>query len=400
MNTDLDESPLTESKAKSLVLIVDDNADNLQVLAGHLTEAGYEVLAANNGPRALSLVSNRKPDLILLDIQMPGMDGFAVCRALKNEPEMADIPVIFITAARTDTNDVVEGLQLGAVDYVTKPFKSLELLARVRTHIDLKLARDLILTYNRQLRSLSAHLQKLNTDKNRFLGIVSHDIRGAFSNVISVSRMLTDGTLTEAAEASGFLTDIGIEAEHMMTLAENLLNLEVIERQDARPASERVETRALLNFVFQFHQLATRAKRITIVLESDDVPVRGDLTSCRQVLTNLVSNAVKYSPIGSTVWVVVRRDEANASLVRLSVRDQGPGLSADDQEKLFTPYTRLTSKATANEHSVGLGLSIVKLMTEAMGGQVTCESRLGHGAIFSAVLPVWTEKAQQKRTGL
>ncbi|HSI10331.1 MAG TPA: hybrid sensor histidine kinase/response regulator [Rariglobus sp.] len=391
MNTHPDESLPPEPVAKRLVLIVDDNADNLQVLAGHLTEAGYEVLAANNGARALALVSNRKPDLILLDIQMPGMDGFAVCRKLKGDPEMADIPVIFITAARTDTNDVLEGFQLGAVDYVTKPFKSLELLARVRTHVDLKLARDLILDYNRRLRNLSAHLQKTNTAKNRFLGIVSHDIRGAFSNVISVSRMLTDGTPMPAAESSGFLSDIGIEAEHMMTLAENLLNLEVIERQDVQPASERVETRALLDFVFQSHQLATRAKQITILLESDGTPLRGDLTSCRQVLTNLVSNAVKYSPKGSTIWVTAKRDETDGSLVRLAVRDQGPGLSTDDQKKLFTPYTRLTSKATASEHSVGLGLSIVKLMTEAMGGRVICESTLGEGAVFAAVLPAWTE---------
>ena len=391
MNTHPDESLPPEPATKRLVLIVDDNADNLQVLAGHLTEAGYEVLAANNGPRALALVGNRKPDLILLDIQMPGMDGFAVCRKLKGDPDMADIPVIFITAARTDTNDVLEGFQLGAVDYVTKPFKSLELLARVRTHVDLKLARDLILDYNRRLRNLSAHLQKTNTAKNRFLGIVSHDIRGAFSNVISVSRMLTDGTPMDPAESAGLLSDIGIEAEHMMTLAENLLNLEVIERQDVQSASELVETKVLLDFVFQSHQLATRAKRITILLESDGTPVRGDVTSCRQVLTNLVSNAVKYSPKGSTIWITARRDEGDGSLVRLAVRDQGPGLSAEDQKKLFTPYTRLTSKATASEHSVGLGLSIVKLMTEAMGGRVICESKLGEGAVFTAVLPAWKE---------
>jgi len=385
MNTYPDEPALGDSKAKRLVLIVDDNADNLQVLAGHLTEAGYEVLAANNGPRALALVVNRKPDLILLDILMPGMDGFAVCRALKGDPETADIPVIFITAARTDTNDVVEGFQLGAVDYVTKPFKSLELLARVRTHIDLKLARDLILAYNRRLQKLSEHLQKLNADKNRFLGIVSHDIRGAFSNVVSVSRMLTDGDAVEAAERNGFLTDIGIESEHMIMLAQNLLNLDAIEREDVHPLSERVETSPLIEFVLQSHKLAARAKRIGFVVESDNVPVRGDLTSCRQVLMNLVSNAIKYSPPGTTIRITSRRDGA---VVRISVRDEGPGLSADDQEKLFLPYTRLTSKVTASEHSVGLGLSIVKLMIEAMGGRVTCESRLGHGAVFSVELPV------------
>ena len=388
MNADLLEPPQALSKAKRLVLIVDDNPENLQVLAGHLNEAGYAVLAANNGPRAVALVRNRKPDLILLDIQMPGMDGFAVCQEIKKDTDMADIPVIFITAARTGTNDVLEGFQVGAVDYVTKPFNSLELLARVRTHIELKLARDLILTYNNQLKRLSRHLQKLNTDKNRFLGIVSHDIRGAFSNVVAVSRMLTDGDPIATKEANGLLNDIGTESEHMITLAQNLLNLDAIERQDVHPASERVEARALLEFVLLSHQIAARAKSIAFGLESDDVPVRGDLTSCRQVLTNLVSNAVKYSPAGTTIRITSRQD---GLVVRIAVRDEGPGLSVEDQGKLFTPYTRLTSKATASEHSVGLGLSIVKLMVEAMGGTVACESELGHGATFTASLPMWTE---------
>ena len=388
MNADLLEPPQALSKAKRLVLIVDDNPENLQVLAGHLNEAGYAVLAANNGPRAVALVRNRKPDLILLDIQMPGMDGFAVCQEIKKDQDMADIPVIFITAARTGTNDVLEGFQVGAVDYVTKPFNSLELLARVRTHIELKLARDLILTFNNHLKRLSRHLQKLNTDKNRFLGIVSHDIRGAFSNVVAVSRMLTDGDPIDAKEANGLLNDIGTESEHMITLAQNLLNLDAIERQDVHPAIERVETRALLEFVLLSHQIAARAKRIAFVLESDDVPVRGDLTSCRQVLTNLVSNAVKYSPAGTTIRMTSRRDDL---VVRISVRDEGPGLSVEDQGRLFMPYTRLTSKTTASEHSVGLGLSIVKLMAEAMGGTVTCESELGRGATFTASLPMWTE---------
>lgn len=393
MNLDLNDSPRAVTPAKRLVLIVDDNPENLQVLAGQLDVAGYEVLAANNGPRAIALVRNRKPDLILLDIQMPGMDGFAVCREIKKDPDLADIPVIFITAARTETNDVVEGFQLGAVDYVTKPFKSPELLARVRTHIELKVARDLILTYNRQLRRFSEHLQKINADKNRFLGIVSHDIRGAFSNVVSVSQMLTDEPRMSAPESDNLLADIGIEAEHMITLAENLLNLDVIERQATHTEAVRVETKPLLDFAAQCHQLAARAKQIEVIVECDGVPVFGDLTSCRQVLTNLVSNAIKYSLPGSTVWVTSRRDPKHPGKVRISVRDQGPGLSAEDQSKLFTPYKRLTSKTTAGEHSVGLGLSIVKLMTEAMGGWVSCESELGHGATFTATIPEWTPES-------
>lgn len=376
------------SGAKRLILIVDDVAENLQVLAGHLTEAGYEVMAANNGPRAVALARNRRPDLILLDIMMPVMDGFAVCRELKADRDTLDVPVIFITA-RTETNDVIEGFKLGAVDYITKPFKSPELLARVRTHLELKAARDTIVANNRELERLSARLQKHNADKNRFIGIVSHDIRGAFGNVISVSGMLTDGHPIEPEEAAALLTDIGIEAEHMTALAENLLNIDAIERQEIRPKQERVPTEDVLKFVLKSHRMASRAKRLTFVTACDRSDIKGDQTLCRQVLTNFVSNAVKYSSPGSTIWLTLQREPGD-TWVRISVRDEGPGLTADDQRQLFTAYTRLSSKATAAEHSVGLGLAIVKTMVVAMGGSVQCDSHPGQGATFSALLPLWS----------
>lgn len=369
---------------KRLILIVDDLPENLQVLAGHLTEQGYEILAATNGPRALALVRNRKPDLILLDIMMPGMDGFAVCRELKAEEDSSDIPVIFITA-RTDTGDILQGFELGAVDYITKPFRPPELLARVRTHLELKSSRDLFTTYNKQLERISRHLRRLNEDKNRFLSIVSHDIRGAFGNVISVSRLLTDEEPVEEEDASQLLTDIGIEAEHMIALAENLLNIDAIERREIRLQSEHVDTQPLLDFAIQAHQMASQAKTITFQLQCDNSAIRGDLTACRQILSNLVSNAVKYSPPESQVWIEAARD--GDGLVRLSVRDEGQGISAEDQKKLFRPFTRLTRKAESIEHSIGLGLSIVRLMAEGMGGSADCESRPGEGATFFVRLP-------------
>jgi len=387
MNSDISS---TSSKAgaslarKHLVLIVDDVPENLQVLAGHLTELGYEILAASNGPRALALARNRKPDLILLDIMMPGVDGFSVCQDLKSDAELSDIPVIFITA-RTETDDIVKGLQLGAVDYVTKPFKPAELLARVRAHLELKTTRDMLLTYNKQLQRIGDHLRRMNDDKNRFLSIVSHDIRGAFGNVVSVSRLLTDGTEVQGEEATDLLRDIGVEAEHMITLAQNLLNIDAVERNELKLKTESVICSLLLDFAFQTHQMAAQAKNLNVLVTPDDSIIAGDGTACRQILSNLISNAVKYSRTGGSVWIESKKQPDG--FVKLSVMDEGPGLSAEDQKKLFLPFTRLSSKVSATEHSVGLGLSIVKLMAETMGGRVLCESALGQGATFSVFLP-------------
>lgn len=374
--------------AKKLILIVDDLPENLQVLAGHLTAEGYEILAANSGARAIALVRNRKPDLVLLDVMMPGLDGFDVCREFKSDKDSAHIPVIFITA-RMETEDIVRGFEVGAVDYVTKPFKPAELLARVKTHLELKTARDLFATYTTQLDRISTHLRRLNEDKNRFLSIVSHDIRGAFGNVISVSRLLTEPSGVERNAASQLLTDIGIEAEHMISLAENLLNIDAIERREIQLLDERVETGPLLDFSIQAHQMAAQSRRLEVEVACDDSFIRGDVTACRQILSNLVSNAVKYSPRGSKIHLEAKRE--SEGFVRLSVRDQGPGLSEEDQKKLFRPFTRLNTKNSAQEHSVGLGLSIVKLMAEGMGGAAHCESRPGQGATFSVSLPRWRD---------
>lgn len=370
--------------SQKLILIVDDLPENLQVLAGNLKSEGYEILAANNGPRALALVRNRKPDLILLDIMMPDMDGFTVCQKLKADPQTADIPVIFITA-RNETKDLLQGFEMGAVDYVTKPFKTPELLARVRTHLELKHSRDLFATYNRQLEKISAHLQKLNEDKNRFLSIVSHDIRGAFGNVIWVSRLLSEDRAIDENDANELFSDIGIEAEHMISLAENLLNIDAIERREVKLKKGAVESAPVVEFAVQAHQLAAATKSLKLEVQCDNSQIFGDITACRQVLTNLVSNAVKFSPDEGTVWVEVRA--ADDAMVRISVRDEGPGLSAEDQTKLFQPFTRLSNNAGSHTHSVGLGLSIVKLMAEGMGGSVGCESTRGQGATFFALLP-------------
>jgi len=173
----------------------------------------------------------------------------------------------------------------------------------------------------------------------------------------------------------------------MIALAQNLLNIDAIERRELTLRGERVETGPLQDFAVNAHQLAAKVKNIAFHLEGEDLTIRGDLTACRQILTNLVSNAVKYSLPHSSVWIEIRA--VAGQRIALSVRDEGPGLSPEDQRMLFRPFTRLSANAAAHEHSVGLGLSIVKLMAEGMGGDARCESELGRGATFTVTLPAW-----------
>ncbi|MFQ3670713.1 MAG: hybrid sensor histidine kinase/response regulator [Verrucomicrobiia bacterium] len=355
-------------KGKATVLIVDDVPENLQVLAGHLVGGGHEVISATSGPRAFEILARRSVDLILLDIMMPGMDGFEVIRGLKANPKTEEIPVMFITA-RSDSEDVVAGLQLGAVDYITKPFRLLELLARVRTHLELKQMRD--------------GLKRANDEKNRFIGMVSHDMRGFCGNVIAVSQLVRSAP---GPEQVPWLEGLGIEAEHMLTLAENLLNADALEAGQIRLESEPVEVGEACGFARQALEISARAKQIEVKMEmpSGRVVVRADRIGLRQILTNYLSNAVKYSREGGTIRMLVRREEGK---VVIEVVDEGPGLSPEAQGNLFQPYRRGEVKARGQEHSAGLGLSLVRSLAEAMGGRVGCRSEVGKGSTFFVELP-------------
>ena len=379
--------------SKSLILIVDDVPENLQVLASYLSGAGYEVLPATSGSKALNFARARMPDLILLDVSMPEMDGFEVCRCLKNMPELSNIPVMFITA-RTDIEDVVRGFNVGGVDYITKPFNSTELLARVYTHLELKNARDALLKYNQELTRQGDELRKLDEEKNRLLSIVSHDMRASFANVISVcEELLQPENAVAREETEETLRLVAQEAEHMILLGQNLLNVDAIGHGAFRLNLERLDPMESVTFVAGKHQRSAALKRIavTVAAPSTAFPlpvVRADRTALVQVLDNLVSNAVKYSPPGGEVTLGVE-PVSGSDRVRFYVKDTGPGLTSADQEKLFSQFTPLSSRPTARENSFGLGLWIVKRVTEAMGGEVTYEANPhGSGACFNVSLPM------------
>jgi two-component system sensor histidine kinase/response regulator len=357
---------------RSTVLIVDDVTKNLQVVGTILRTAGYAVIAATSGSEALEGLRVQLPDLILLDLMMPVMDGLEVCRRLKAEAATAQIPVIFLTASN-EMEHLVAGFQAGAVDYVTKPFNAPELLARVRTHLELKHARQ--------------RLREMNDEKNEFMGIAAHDLRSPLTALKGYLELIAEDPEMERQEIHTLADRMIAATKRMVEMVEQLLNANAIERGEVKVRLQPCDLAEILTSVVDSFRPRAGAKQQTICLELSAAGGRGmaDLNLIVQVLENLLSNAVKYSPPGKNIDV---RLKAAGEGISCEVQDEGPGLSAEDQKRLFSKFGRLSAKPTAGEPSVGLGLSIVKRMVEEMNGRVWCESELGKGAKFVVSLPV------------
>jgi signal transduction histidine kinase len=290
--------------------------------------------------------------------------------------------VVFLTASN-EMEHLIQGFEVGAVDYVTKPFNPPELLARVRTHLELKHARQ--------------RLREMNEEKNEFMGIAAHDLRNPLSAIKGFSEMIVEDAQAlrrkEAQDLDGGLKEleefgerIGVTTARMMEMVQNLLDANRIERGEMKLTLVPTDLAPALNHVIETQRSHATAKQQTIHLESDSTPVvvLVDSSIIAQVLENLVSNAVKYSPPCKDIFVRLKKQAQSA---RVEVWDEGPGLSAEDQKKLFGKFARLSAKPTGGENSTGLGLSIVKKMVEAMNGKVWCESELGRGATFIVEFP-------------
>ncbi len=367
-------SPFLSSGGRDgVVLVVDDVERNLQIVGELLTQQHYEVMLATSGETALERIAARKPDLVLLDVMMPGIDGIEVCRRLKADPETQDIPIIFVTAAH-DSELAVKGLTEGGVDYVTKPFHAPELLARVATHLELKHARDTS--------------RRIIAEKNDLMAAVAHDLKNPLSSIRLAGRSLRQAL--EADERSE-MADIIVEScEELLSLIEERLSRNAREAAVAKLNLGPLDLRDALKAVVQQNRRSAHAKGITLELEvpaDTELRVIGDFHALTQVFDNLVSNAVKFSPSGRTVTVQVA-SPPTADAIRVQVIDRGPGLTADDKQRLFQAYQRLSARPTGGESSTGLGLSIAHDMVTKMHGRIACEDTPGGGATFWVELNV------------
>jgi two-component system sensor histidine kinase/response regulator len=362
------------------ILAVDDDRINLRIISGILRNEGYEIAEAASGEQALELYATFQPNLVLLDVMMPGIDGFATCRAMKKTYGDKCAPVIFVTA-KSEADDVVMGFDAGGVDYLTKPFRPKEVVARIRTHLS---NQHLV----EQQKHLVDQLSKANADKDRFLGMCAHDLRNPLSSIRGLAELMDEdaiGILT--AEQREIVQTIHSASQSMLQLVNELLDVATIEaghlKLEKLPTSvlEIVERSVHLSNI----EAAKKSTRIEIVNTKGDPIVNVDRNKMRQVVDNLISNAVKYSPRGSIITVLIHANETSAGF---AVRDSGPGIPESERHKLFKDFGRLSAQPTGGEKSTGLGLAICRKIVEAHNGTIGVENMPGRGAEFFVSLPL------------
>ena len=359
------------------VLIVDDQDANRLLLRDLLESQGHEVTEAADGEEALQRVSEVAPDVVLLDIGMPGMDGFEVCRRMKADPATASIPVLLVTAL-SQRDQRLLGIGAGANDYITKPVDRSDLSLRVRNAIRM---RQLYLEVEEQYR----RLEKLELLRDSLVHMIVHDLRSPLAGIRAYLDLLKldgagklDMELTESIDAA---RKVAVEMTDMVSDLLDVSRLEVGKMPlELAPA----DVGAL---VVEAIGAAGAAARVRIRVEppADKLRVVCDAGVIRRVIANLVGNAVKFTPVSGQITVLVRGDGAE---VRVEVADTGQGIPKEYHEKVFEKYGQVEAARHGAKHSTGLGLTFCKLAVEAHGGRVGLESAVGKGSTFWLLLPV------------
>lgn len=364
--------------ANKKILVIDDNPLNLKILDDHLKSSGFLPIQAKSGEIGISMALEHLPDLILLDIMMPMMDGFQVAESLRTNDVTKDIPIIFLTA-KTQTDDIVKGLGKGAVDYIMKPFNPEELTARVSTHLHLKGYRDKLVQQNHSL-------NELNTEKNQFLAIAAHDMKNPLYSISLLAKTIRDDKHISREDLEELTSDIITTSDRMLALIADLLDINAIEQGKMKFNLEEIDMVEPISTCLDIYHERAKQKNITLNFTPDDreYKILGDRRAVHQVLDNIVSNAIKYSPFDKNIWASVTELNGN---IRCEIKDEGPGLNEEDLKKMFGKFVKLSTIPTGNESSNGLGLSIVKQYVENLGGKVWCESELGKGCNFIVELP-------------
>ena len=363
---------------QSLVLIVDDNPQNLKVLGYTLKENGITPAIAKHGAGALALAKKKKPDLILLDVMMPEMDGFEVCKRLKQNPDTSDIPVIFLTA-KTEIDDVIAGLEFGALDYVTKPFNTKELMTRVNTHLELKKAKDTIILQKKEL-------QQANAAKDKFFSIISHDLGNLFNTLMGFSSLLiTHGERLNAEQKEDFIKSISQASKKGYNLLVNLLEWSRSQTGTIAFKPATLNLKALLAETIELSNSHAAAKNITLLSSlSETTTVFVDQNMLETVIRNLLSNAIKFTPVNGRVEIASQEQDSE---VEISISDTGVGIRPQDIDKLFKVGISHTTPGTAKEKGTGLGLLLCQEFVERNSGQIWIESEVGKGSRFYIRLP-------------
>lgn len=379
-------------KEQANILIVDDTPENLRLLSNMLAAAGYKVRAVTSGTRALTSINASLPDLILLDIMMPEMNGYQVCQHLKSAEQTRDIPIIFLSAL-DETEDKLRAFSVGGVDYVTKPFQLPEIIARVEAHVGLRRLQRQLEDVNTELarqldavNTLNTELQARNEELDAFAHTVAHDLRNPLNVVLGYAELLTNRTpLNKLGKqaAQGLLRS----AFKMADIINALLLLAGVRRQSP-PKLTPVNMDAVIKEALARLAPTIEKTRAKIALPDTWPTVWSYAPWLEEVWVNYMDNALKYG--GRPPRVAIGATALPEGSVRFWVSDNGPGISSEQQDTLFIPFQRVGSNR-AEGH--GLGLSIVRRIMDRLGGEAGVESKPGQGSVFFFTVPATEENS-------
>lgn len=367
------------------VLVVDDVIANLTLLVDILKDEGYQVRPVTNGEQALRAVQKQQPDLILLDIDMPDMNGYQVCEHLKADPLTQHIPVVFLSAfARS--NDKVMAFQVGGIDYVTKPFQVEEVVQRVATHLGIESLKRVLEDQNRELSQRNRELEQIRRAQTNLIHMIVHDLRSPLAGVLGYLELIQiRGASHLPAET---LADVGHAVgacQNANELVASLLDLARLESADMPMVLEPLDlTKAVPNAVEAVS--GSRGGRALIVEPVEpSLVARGDRQLIQRVLVNLLTNAIKATSDSETITISCRAED---NACRIDVVDNGRGISGDLLPGLFEKFTQAENRRQLRSQGYGIGLAFCRLAVEAQGGQIGVESQLGKGSRFWFTLPL------------
>jgi two-component system, sensor histidine kinase and response regulator len=363
------------SSTKPTLLVVDDEVINIDILIEALGD-DYRVRVATDGAAALHSVTKALPDLILLDVMMPGIDGFEVCRRLKDDPTTRDIPIIFLTALN-ETTHKIKGFSAGGVDYVTKPFQFEEVRARMEAHLEIR-------RQKRELQQSYDKLRELETLRDSLVHMIVHDMRSPLSAILGYLELAKMHPLPQ--QAADYIGRALSNTGTLLSMVSTLLDISRMEAGQITLELSAVDMRDLASQTVQMVEPLKEQRRITITSPEKMETFKGDADLIRRVIENLMGNAIKFTDKEKGI-ITVCIENATEDKVRLSVVDNGRGIPPEYREKVFDKFCQVAARKQGQMYSTGLGLTFCKLAVEAHGGGIGLESTVGKGSRFWFELP-------------
>lgn len=352
---------ITQPPPAPNILIVDDTPANVLLLVRMLAERGYRPRPVLSGKLALQAARAEPPDLILLDVTMPDMNGYEVCEQLKADPALKEIPVIFISA-RHETLDKVKAFRVGGVDYVTKPFQFEEVYARVKTHL---------------------HLRRLEKLRDDLTHMVVHDLNSPLLIIFNLLDILElDEARHLAASTRKFVALARLSAEELRNMIHSILDVSRLGTGEMKLQREPCDPGTLIRAVVAATQPLPGNRTVTLDAPESSLTVLADVVLLRRVFQNLFGNALQYTPTGGDIRVAVTASDRE---VRIAVIDAGPGIAPEDHQRIFEKFGQVEDPD--HRQGTGLGLTFCKLAVEAHGGRIGVDSAVGHGSTFWLTLP-------------